>query len=105
MFEYTTEDLTDQEEEALIDKAAEQIVKRRMEVPAVLFLEMHKPLSFVASQAAVVFAPFIVPLMGYENAQNYTRLFQKRENVERLIRRIETMAAQPRAKDREAQVG
>jgi len=99
------EELTDQETEDLIEKAAEQIIKRKMEVPAVLMLEMHKPLSFVASQASIVFAPFIVPFVGYDNANNYSRLLTKRENVERLIQRLEVSGSARAAKDREAQVG
>ncbi len=105
MFDYMSEDLTDQETDNLIEKAAEQIMKRKMEVPAILVLEMHKPLAFVTSQASIALAPFIVPFVGYDNAQNYSRLLTKRENVEKLIQRLESNAAVPAAKNREAQLG
>lgn len=105
MFDYMKEELTDQEAEALIEKAAEQIIKRKMEVPAVLMLEMHKPLAFVASQAAVVFAPYIIPFVGIDNAENYSRLFAKRENIERLIQRLEMRSPGGSGGVREAQVG
>ncbi len=42
--------LTDEERDSLIDSLAKKVADRRMETPAVLFLEMYKPLSFVASQ-------------------------------------------------------
>lgn len=89
MFDLWSQELTEQETEALVSKAAEAIRKRRMETPAILFLEMHKPLSYLASQAAIVFSPFIVPFVGQDKLQEYSRLFSKRENVERLIKALE----------------
>jgi len=104
MFDYQTETLNDEENEALIDKIAQEIVKRKMEVPAVLMLEMHKPLSYVASQASIVFAPFIVPFAGYDNAQNLTRLLSRRDNIENLIQRIEGLVADSK-QPKGAQIG
>lgn len=106
MFDYMNEELTEQQTEALIDKAAHEIVRRKMSTPAVLFLEMHKPLSYVASQASIVFAPFMVPLLGYDNVHNYSRLIADRQNVERLICRIERLAGEVRTgANTEAQIG
>lgn len=105
MYDYMMLELTDQETEDLIEKAANEIIKRKMEVPAVIMLEMHKPISYIASQASVVFAPFIIPLVGYDNANNYSRLLTKRENVEKLIRRLEVKQAANAATNREAQLG
>lgn len=93
MFDFMNEELTEQQTEALLDKAAAEIVRRKMEVPAVLFLEMHKPLSFVASQASIVFAPFAVPLLGYDNVHDFSRLMANRQNIELLIQRIEGLRA------------
>lgn len=85
MFDYWKEELTNQETESLIRKAAREIRKRKLEAPAILFLEMHKPLSYVSSQAAIAFSPFLVPFFGFQNMNDYSRLFARRENVERLI--------------------
>lgn len=87
------EELTEEETEALIDRAADKIVRRGLSTPAVLFFEMHKPLSFIGSQAAVAFSPFLVPFLGFDGVNDYTRLFAKRENVERLLERLERKAA------------
>ena len=40
-----------------------------MEAPAVMFLEMHRPLSFVGSQALIVGSPFLGPFVGIEKVQ------------------------------------
>ena len=89
MSDFWKEDLTEQEEDALIDKAAAEIKRRRLEVPAVLLFEMHKPLSYIGSQAAIVFSPFLVPFLGFDAVNNYSRLFSRRDSIEKLLRRIE----------------
>jgi len=92
-------ELTEEETETLIEKAAQQVAKRNLHSPAILFLEMHKPLSYVGANAAVAFAPFMVPILGYDFVNDYSRLFSKRENVERLIKRLEELSKPKRAKD------
>jgi len=83
------EELTPEETERLLDKAAEQIRKRKMEGPAILALEMHKPLAGVAAHAMVAIAPFAVPFFGFEGVNDFSRLLKDRQNVERLIQRLE----------------
>jgi hypothetical protein len=83
------DELSDEETDELIEKAAYEIRKRKLEVPATLFFEMHKPLAFVGSQAAIVFSPFLVPFLGFEKINNYSRVLAKRDSVEKLIRRLE----------------
>lgn len=89
MLEFWSKELTDSETEELIEKAATEIEKRKMSAPAVIFLEMHKPLSYIGSQAAIVFSPFLVPFVGFDFVNNYSRLLSKRENIEKLIVRLE----------------
>jgi hypothetical protein len=85
--EFTTE-----ERDRLIDKVANGVVKRRMEAPAVMFLELHKPLSFIGSQALIVGSPFVGPFVGIENVHRVSKLIADRSNVERLIQRIEELS-------------
>jgi hypothetical protein len=95
MFDMWTQELSEDEESVLISKAASEIKRRKMEMPALLFLEMHKPLSYVGSQAAIVFSPFIVPFLGFDTVNDYSRLLSKRDNVERLIQELEKQDADP----------
>jgi hypothetical protein len=85
--------LPDAERDALLDKAARAVVSRGLEAPAVLALEMHKPLAFVASQALIVTTPLLGPLLGLGRMQNLTRLLQEPGAVEALLVRIEEMSA------------
>jgi hypothetical protein len=89
MFDFWETDLTEEERNRLLDNAAEQVRKRRLEVPAVAFLELHKPMAGVAGAAGVVMAPFLVPLLGFSAVNDYSRLFSKRENIEDLMKRLE----------------
>ncbi|MFQ3587027.1 MAG: hypothetical protein SNJ74_04320 [Fimbriimonadaceae bacterium] len=89
MFDLWKDELTPEETETLVRRAADEIRKRKLEAPAILFLELHKPLAYVGSQAAIVFSPFIVPFLGFQFVNDYSRLFSCRENVEKLLVELE----------------
>lgn len=92
-----TEELTEEQKGGLIEKAAQAIHKRRMETPAILALEMHKPLAGLASQSLVVFSPFLIPFLGFQNIDDYSRLAGDRSSIEALIRRLEELRETPQA--------
>ena len=73
----------------MLDKAAEAIRKRGLETPAIMALELHKPLANVGANALVVFAPFAVPFFGFDGVRDASRLLRKRGKVEKLIQRLE----------------
>ena len=89
-----TETLSVEDRDSLIDAVARKIVAMRLEVAAVLFFEMNKPLSFIASQSALVAMPFLAPIIGAQLIANVSKLLADRENIEMLITRIEDMAAE-----------
>jgi len=88
------EPLPEVERDAMIEKIAADIHRRGLETPAILFLEMHKPLSFFASQTLIVTTPLIAPIIGFDRVRNAANLLESRDNVELLIQRIEELAAQ-----------
>lgn len=92
MFDELGEPLSEEETEKFVADVATEIVKRRLETPAVLFLEMHKPLSYIASQGLIVAMPFLGPIIGQERIARFSRFLQARDNIERLIQRIEDMS-------------
>ena len=75
----------------LIDWLARRISGRGMEDAAIFFLEMHKPLSFIAGQGLLVASPFIAPFIGIDRLEQVSELLAERENLERLIRRLEEL--------------
>jgi hypothetical protein len=72
-----------------------------MVTPAILALEMFRPLSFIGANQAMMHAPFLVPLLGYDAVNDYSRLFRSRENVERLLREIEKQDSESKLKPKE----
>jgi hypothetical protein len=84
-------DLTDEEERRLIENIARVVVDRGLEAPAIMFLEATRPLSFIASQLAIVALGPLEWLFELEGPK-YTGLFMKKENVSRIIERIEELS-------------
>jgi hypothetical protein len=82
------------EDRALIDGLAAKVVRMGMVVPAILFLESSKPLSFLGSQAMVFFEPFVKTFFTADGYTRLSRLMEDRGNVEVLIRRIEALEAE-----------
>ena len=75
--------------EQIIETVAEKIVRFRMSVPAVLFLEMSKPMSVLGSSALVFFGPFITLFVDSTKFYQFTELLEDRENIEKVISAIE----------------
>lgn len=95
MFNFWENDLSEEETQKLLDKCADEIRRRRLEAPAILFLEMHKPLSNIFAHTSLAVAPFLVPLFGFDFINDYSNLLQKRDNVERLICMLEKPQTEP----------
>jgi len=84
-------ELTPGDEEKLIDNIAKTVVDYGLEAPAIVFLEVTRPLCFIASQLAIVVLGPLQWLFQLEGPR-YTGLFMKRENVGRIIARIEELS-------------
>ncbi|MCC6444388.1 MAG: hypothetical protein IT210_13165 [Armatimonadetes bacterium] len=94
------DELTPQEIEELTGRLAREVVGRGLEVPAILFLEMHKPLAFMAGQGMLVAAPALGAFLGMENMHRFALFISSRDNIERLICRIEDLTEEARRKAR-----
>ncbi len=81
-----------EKDQALFDKLADFVTKRKMTAPAILFLESTKPLNFIGSQFLVVLGPLIKVFFNIAEYDRIVELMEKRENVERLICSIEKRA-------------
>lgn len=74
--------------EELIEGLVRQVNEWGMVAPAILFLEAHKPLSFLASQFLLLSQPTLEPFLGGV-AREYALLLEDRENVETILSRLE----------------
>jgi len=83
------EDGLSAEDAEFLDRIARWLALRRLTVPAVVFLESSKPLSFVGSQAMFFFEPMIKIFVGGQGYTRFARILEDRANVEEFLCRIE----------------
>ena len=79
---------------------AEQVVARRMTVPAILFLESVKPVSFIGSQALYFFEPMVRAFFTVPEYERFAALLERRETLEALLVKIEARDASWREAER-----
>ena len=86
----------------LFERIARKIVEREMTVPAIMMLEMVKPLSFLGSQALVFLNPVVSLVVSSGDYYRFVRLMEERENIEKLAVAIEEENARDAARRRAA---
>ncbi|HHY34331.1 MAG TPA: hypothetical protein GX510_01630 [Firmicutes bacterium] len=84
----------------LIEAIAKRVKQFGMTVPAIFFLEMNKPISYLGSQAMHFFAPLVG--VFFNTFDDYAYFFEDRRNVELLIQRLEAMALEEQEEERRA---
>ena len=75
----------------LISNLAEKIVRHGMAIPAILFLEMGKYLSFFGAQIMIFFVPIITVFITFHSYYKIAELLEDRKNVEFLLTEIERL--------------
>jgi len=78
-----------QSDKQLISNLAGKIVRHGMAIPAILFLEMVKYLSFFGGQLMVFFGPIITVFIPSHSYYKIAELLEDRKNVEFLLVKIE----------------
>jgi hypothetical protein len=85
-------EVSPEERDRFFDRLAREVVRRRMAVPTILALEMHRPLAFLGSQALIVLTPLLAPAIGLRNMQAACALLAQPGGVDHLVDRIEELA-------------
>jgi hypothetical protein len=93
------------EEQEVFRKIAQKVVDWNLTVPAILFLESVKPLNYLGSQAMVFFEPFVTAIfsapVSVREYNLFRQMMERRENVERLLQKIEEIDAIQLEKERQ----
>ena len=89
--EILPEDVSEEDGEKILRRVADEIVSRRLTVPAIFLLESGRPLSFIGSQAMIVLEPFVRAIFDLPNYRKFALMMERRENVEKLITMIEVV--------------
>jgi len=82
------ENLTERQKE-LLEKIADRIVRYRMAMPAILFLESVRPLNYVGSQAMVFLAPIVHSLFSAREYDEVQQALEHRETISYFVEMLE----------------
>ncbi len=97
----TTPELVD----TRIEQAARLVQRYGMEVPAIFFLELGKPVAFAAGSAVHMATPIFGTLLAKEDMMtDYANILSDRSLLERLICRIEELARESDEQRRRARI-
>lgn len=82
------------EEKAVVAKLARKVVHHGLTVPAIISLEIHRPLSFLASQLMHCLTPFVSMVLDAKEFQTFASMLERRDTIEDVIVAIEEADAQ-----------
>jgi hypothetical protein len=87
------QDVWTAEDDMLLDRVADAVVKRGMGAPAAVFLESLGPMNFLGSQALHFMAPVLECAFSAKEITQVASLLERRDTISRLIVLIESKAA------------
>jgi len=73
----------------VVDKVAQAITRRHLTTPALMFLEMSRPLNYLTAQALHFFKPIADIVLDTKGMELFAQFLEHRGSVEFLCRRIE----------------
>jgi hypothetical protein len=80
------------EEREVVERLCRILARRRMQTPAIAFLEMSRPLNRVAAQVLYFFHPVASLALTGDDYNRFARFLEKSGSIEYLCRRIEDLA-------------
>lgn len=83
------EDKFTEEELQMLDSIAKEVVRRRLETPAILFLESVRPLNFLGNQLMVFFEPVVSVVVPTHKYNQLARILERRSSINILMEKIE----------------
>jgi len=101
---YSDIEVTEKDEAEFIEKVAQKIHEYEMETAAILFLESSKPLVWVGGEMGRFFITPFVPIISDKwgiTSEKFFRIFEKRENIEKLLNRLESLAQEDEGKKKD----
>lgn len=90
----TNHSFTDEELDLFSKDLARLVCQRKMAVPAIMTLELAKPVSFVGANSMLFFTPLLELIFDKEKLQKFHAIAEDRKRLEQLITNIETFEKQ-----------
>ena len=76
------------EEEALAERVARFVVRRRMTTPALMVLETGRPFNFIGSQFLTFLSPFLTLIFSPPEYERFVGFLEKRRSIPFTIDKI-----------------
>jgi len=73
----------------LVDRVCQETVRRHMTSPALLFLEMSRPLNYVGAQVLHFFHPIVSAVIDVRGYQQFASFLEQRGSIEYICLRLE----------------
>jgi hypothetical protein len=92
----------DEAQAQLVDRICREIVRRRLTTPAMLAIEMGRPLNYLSAQVLTFFQPFLAIVGDAGAYERFTSFLEQRGSLDYIAARIEALEAgvEPRAAER-----
>lgn len=78
-----------EEQQAIVDEVAANIVRRRLAVPAMMFLEMSTPMNMLGASALHMASPLWRSVVPGSRIDGFAHLLEKREAIPSLLSAID----------------
>ena len=78
-------------QELVVDQVCREIVRRHLSTPALILLEISRPLNFLAAQAMHFVSPILSTITDARGQQLFAEFLESRGAVDYLCRRIEEL--------------
>jgi hypothetical protein len=79
-----------EEQAEIIDRLCREIVRRRLTAPALLSLEVSRPLNYVGSQFLHFVRPILAVMLDTRRLEHFATFLESRGSVETLVARLES---------------
>jgi hypothetical protein len=89
-------------QEAVVDRLCAEIVRRGLTGPALLMLEMHRPLNYAAAQMLHFLQPLAAIVTDTGGYVEFTKFLEQRGSIDYFCLRLEAAEAQSAVKERPA---
>ncbi|MFQ5653777.1 MAG: hypothetical protein ACE5GW_03480 [Planctomycetota bacterium] len=85
-----------EEQRRLVDRLCGQITRRRLTTPALLFLEMSRPLNYVGAQVMHFLQPFFGAIFSTVEYRRLAAFLEARGSIEYICRRLQELEEEDR---------
>ena len=77
----------------VVERICTEITRRRLTTPALLMLEMSRPLNYVSAQFLHFIQPFASIVADAEGYRQFTEFLEQRGSIDYICKRLEAMEA------------